>query len=64
MKYRSKYREGSPSLFNVYVKGQKVKQYPTRLQAVIYLMMKGHCYNGKGFCFLSDDVEIREVKNV
>jgi len=64
MKYHSKHGRALPPFFEVYINKEKVKEYPTRLQAVIYLMMHGYCYRGRGFCFLSDKVEIREVKNV
>lgn len=50
-------------MFEVYVHGQKVKKYHTRLQAVIYLILKGFCYRSRIGCFLSDLAEIREVKN-
>lgn len=49
-------------MFEVYVHGQKVKKYPTRLQAVIYLILKGFCYRSRIGYFLSDLAEIREVK--
>lgn len=50
--------------YEVYIKGEKVKEYPFRLQAIIYLILKGYCYYNNYFgCWLDDRTEIKEIKN-
>lgn len=48
-------------MYEVYIDGRKVKEYPHRLQAVIYLILKGHCYYCRFGKWLDDRAEIREV---
>lgn len=48
-------------MFEVYVSGRKVKEYPFRLQAVIYLMLKGFCYRSRLGRWIDDRAEIRKV---
>lgn len=50
--------------YEVYIKGEKVKEYPFRLQAIIYLILKGYCYYNNYFgCWFDDRTEIKEIKN-
>lgn len=46
--------------YEVYIRGYKVKEYPHRLQAIIYLILKGFCYRSCYGCWISPDVEIKE----
>lgn len=48
-------------MFEVYIKDQKVKEYPFRLQAIIYLILKGYCYRSRFGCWIDNRAEIREV---
>lgn len=48
-------------MFEVYIKGAKVKEYPHRLQAVIYLILKGYGYCSRFGSWINDEAEIREV---
>lgn len=45
----------------VYICGRKVKEYLFRLQAVIYLMLKGLCYRSRFGYWVDDRAEIKEV---
>ena len=51
------------TLYKVYVDGICVKQYRHRIQAVIYLMLKGFGCRAKGKVWMSDRVEIKEIGN-
>ena len=33
--------------YEVYISGKKVKEYPHKLQAIIYLILKGYCYHSR-----------------
>lgn len=44
----------------VYIDGRCVKEYRHRLQAVIYLAMKGCLYRARGLYWLSSNTEIKE----
>lgn len=46
----------------VYIKGQKVKEYPCKLQAIIYLMLKGFCYQDRYGKWLDKRTKIVKVK--
>ena len=46
----------------VIINNEVVKEYPHKLQAIIYLVLKGFCYSGKGHHQLDDRVEIKEEK--
>lgn len=48
-------------IYEVYIKGEKVKEYPHRIQAIIYLFMKGYVYGSRYGSWISSDCEIREV---
>lgn len=48
-------------IYEVYIHGRKVKEYPHLLQAQIYLVMRGFCYTGDGYYFLHPETEIRKV---
>lgn len=50
-------------MFEVHICGRKVKEYPFRLQAIIYLMLKGLCYRSRFGCWIDNRAEIREVTN-
>lgn len=48
-------------MFEVYICGRKAKEYPFRLQAIIYLMLKGLCYRSRFGYWISPEAEVREV---
>lgn len=48
--------------YEVYIKGEKVKEYPHKLQAVIYLMLKGFCYQDRFGKWLDKRTKIVKVK--
>lgn len=49
-------------IYEVYVNGEKVKEYPHYIQAVIYLVLKGYCYQDRFGRWLDNRTEIRKVK--
>ena len=48
-------------MFEVYIDDRKVKTYKFKLQAVIYLMLKGFCYRSRLGRWIDDRAEIRKV---
>lgn len=47
--------------FEVYINGEKVKEYPYRIQAETYLHMRGYVScGGRLGKFLNENVEIKE----
>lgn len=50
-------------MYEVYIDGRKVKEYPHKLQAVIYLILKGYCYRSRFGKWLDKKTEIREVED-
>ena len=48
-------------MYEVYIDGRKVKEYPHKLQAVIYLILKGYCYRSRFGKWLDKRAEIRDV---
>ncbi len=50
--------------YEVWIKGEKVKEYRHKIQAVIYLVIKGLVYGNyfKGY-WIDPDAQIREVTN-
>lgn len=46
-------------MYEVWINGQLEKTYKHKLQAIIYLMLNGHVYSGKGLYFLSNKVKIK-----
>lgn len=44
--------------YEVYIQNQKVKEYPHKLQAIIYLILKGYCYHSKYGYFLDNRTKI------
>ena len=51
-------------MYEVYINNQKVKEYPTKIQAVVYLIMKGYCWrNYRWGVWIDDRAKIVEVKN-
>ena len=50
-------------MFEVWIKGEKVKEYPTKQQAYIYLILKHYIYSCRWYKFIDSRCEIREVKN-
>ena len=48
-------------IYEVYINGVKVKEYPHKLQAVIYLILRGCCYRSRFGKWLNKKTEIREV---
>lgn len=48
-------------IYTVYIRGQKVKEYPYRLQAVIYLILKGFGYRSRHGFWISPEAEINEI---
>ena len=50
-------------MYEVYINGRKVKEYPHKLQAVIYLILGGYCYHSRFGKWLDKKTEIREVAN-
>lgn len=51
-------------MYNVYISGRLVKEYPFHIQAIIYLMLKGYCYNSRFGMFLDNRVKILKVKRL
>lgn len=49
-------------IYEVWIRGRKVKEYPHLLQAQIYLVIRGFCYTGDGYYFLDPVTQIRKVK--
>lgn len=49
-------------MFEVYICGRKVKTYKFRIQAVVYLMLKGLCCRSRLGCWIDDRAEIRKVE--
>ena len=49
------------TFYEVWIRGQKVKEYPHLLQAQTYLILKGFIYTGDGYYFTDPDAEIRKV---
>lgn len=49
--------------YEVYIKNKKVKEYPTKLQAIIYLFIKGYVYHCRCGKFIDDRCEIKELKD-
>lgn len=49
-------------MFKVIVNNAVVKEYPFKLQAVIYCFLNGYVSTGKGWYFLNPKVRISEVK--
>lgn len=50
-------------IYGVYIHGKKIKEYPHRLQAVVYLILKGFCYHSRHGYWISPEAEIREIKD-
>lgn len=48
-------------IYEVYICGRKVKEYPHRIQAVIYLILKGFAYRCRYGCWISPEAEIKEI---
>ena len=49
--------------YEVYINGEKVKEYPFRIQAETYLHMRGYVSDGGRFGkWIGENVEIRERK--
>lgn len=48
--------------YQVIVNNKIIKEYPYRIQAVIWCFLKGYGYQGKGHRWISG-AEIREVEN-
>ncbi len=47
--------------YEVYINGEKVKEYPFRIQAETYLHMRGYVSDGRRFGkWIGENVEIRE----
>ena len=46
--------------YEVYIDGSCVKEYHHRLQAVIYLAMKGCLCRARGMYWLAENAEIKE----
>lgn len=46
--------------FDVYIDGHCVKRYRHRIQAVIYLAMKGLVLRARGMYWLAKNAEIKE----
>lgn len=53
-------------MYQVTVNNTIVKEYPFKLQAIIYCFLNGYVTSGRGWYFLDDRVKIseREVKDV
>lgn len=49
--------------YEIYINGKCVKKYHYRLQAVIYLAIKGYLFRGRGKYWLANNVEIKEKQN-
>lgn len=55
--------EENKNKYFVYIDGKKVEEYPTKLQALIYLILKGHCYyNYRHGCWIDNHAKIEELK--
>ena len=50
------------TIYRVYINGVCVKEYRHRIQAVIFLMLKGFGRRAKGNIWLSEKVKIEEFK--
>lgn len=51
-------------MYEVYIEDKLVKTYPFRLQAVIYLILKGYCYSSSRYgSFFDNRVKIKRIKN-
>lgn len=48
--------------YEVYIKGEKVKEYDHEIQAQTYLAINGYLVSGKGYIWTNPDAEIKEVK--
>lgn len=48
--------------YQVIVNNKIIKEYPYRIQSVIWCFLNGYGYQGKGYRWISG-VEIREVKD-
>lgn len=51
-------------MYNVYISGRLVKEYPFHIQAIIYLMLKGYCYRSRCGMFLDNRVKIVKVRKL
>ena len=49
--------------YEVWIKGVKVKDFPTKEQADIYMLENGYVYSCRFGKFLQDDCEVREVQD-
>lgn len=50
-------------MFQIWIKGELVKEYPTKEQADMFLLEGGYVYSCRFGKFLQDDCEIREVRD-
>ena len=48
-------------IYAIYIRGQKVKEYPHHLQDVIYLILKGFVYRSRHGFWISHEASIREI---
>lgn len=50
-------------MYQVTVNNTIVKEYPFKLQAIIYCFLNGYVTSGRGWYFLNERVKIKEVEN-
>ena len=48
--------------YEVYINGEKVKEYDYKIQAQIYLALNGYLQSGKGCIWTKPIVQIKEVE--
>jgi|GEM_PF-6885198 len=48
-------------MYQVVNKGSVVKEYPYKIQAVVWCFLHGFITTGYGYYFLNPDIEIRKV---
>lgn len=51
------------SKYAVYIKGEIIKEFPTKEQADIWLLESGYVYSCRFGKFLQDDCEVKEVQD-
>ena len=47
--------------YEVYINGEKKKEYDHKIQAQTWLAMNGYLVSGKGYIWTNPDAEIKEV---
>lgn len=48
--------------YEVYIKGEKVKEYDHEIQAQTYLALNGYLVSGKGYIWTNPVAQIKEVE--